>query len=212
VNVLDELTREAERLGLYEMRREVYFSLDVETDGPSPGEFSMLSLGCVAFDWGGNELSSFTDNLTRLHMHGDPDTMAWWRTQPDAWEAATKDPELPSIVMSNFVEWVERTSNLGPGSSGKPVALAYPAGFDWTFVYWYLRKFAGRSPFGFQCLDLKSFAAAKLGTPFRNTSKKTMPREWFKGLPAHTHKAVDDAREQGLLFFRMRDHEPYDQN
>ena len=42
-------------------------------------------------------------------------------------------------------------------------------------------------------------AMAVLGTDFRETTKKRMPKAWFDDLP-HTHKALDDAIEQGALF------------
>jgi hypothetical protein len=186
------------------VKPEVYFSLDVETDGPIPGPHSMLSLGCVAFDRYGKEVGDFSVNLEELPgAQPDPGTASWWQTQPEAWAECRKDPKDPHAAMLAFVQWVQYVC----GGSHKPVALAYPAGFDWTFVYWYMRRFLScPSPFGFVCLDLKSYAMAKLGTQFRDTSKKTMPKEWFKGLPPHTHKAVDDAREQGLLFFRMLAH------
>src|SRR5690554_3471329 len=32
-------------------RREVYFSIDVEADGPIPGPYSMLSFGACVFGW-----------------------------------------------------------------------------------------------------------------------------------------------------------------
>jgi hypothetical protein len=37
---------------------------------------------------------------------------------------------------------------------------------------------------------------------FRDTVKRNMPRSWFDDLP-HTHKALDDAIEQGALFCNM---------
>mgnify|MGYP001564978492 CR=1 FL=1 len=67
------------------------------------------------------------------------------------------------------------------------------------FVYWYLMRFAKESPFSHSALDIKSFAMAVLGTNFRETTKKRMPKQWFDPLP-HTHKALDDAIEQGALF------------
>lgn len=177
----------------------IYVSIDIETDGPIPGTYSMLSLGAVAFDETGKEIESFWGNMWALDgATQDPDTMKWWATQPEAWKAATDDPHNPKHVMEEFVWWAESLP-------GKPIAVAYPAGFDWTFVYWYLMNFARRSPFGFQCLDLKSYAAAVLGVPFREVSKRKMPKEWFAGLGQHNHVAVDDAREQGKLFFAMKD-------
>lgn len=94
--------------------------------------------------------------------------------------------------MKAYVQWLKDLP-------GKPVFVGYPAGFDFLFVYWYLIRFAGESPFSFSALDIKSFAMAVLGTNFRDTTKKRMPKSWFDDLP-HTHKALDDAIEQGALF------------
>lgn len=179
--------------------KEIYISVDIETDGPIPGDYSMLSLGAVAFDENGKEIDSFEANLKVLvGAMQDKDTMEWWKTQPEAWEYCQINKKLPQIVMIEFREWV---MNL----EGKPVFVAYPAGFDWTFVYWYLIHFCGHSPFGFQALDLKSYVMAKLNKNFRETSKRNMPKEWFTNI-LHSHKAIEDAREQGLLFFQMKQH------
>ena len=179
---------------------ETYFSIDIETDGVIPGLNSMISLGCVAFNHEGKEIGEFSENCFATGECQDPDTMAWWKTQPAAWIASTTNPQPVDDVMKRFVDWAEKIA------PRRAVAMAQPAGFDWTFVYWYLRKFGHRrSPFNFQCLDIKTYAMVKLGVDYRDAVKRNMPPEWFKGLPPHTHKAVDDAREQGMLFFRMRD-------
>jgi hypothetical protein len=94
--------------------------------------------------------------------------------------------------MRAYVAWLKALP-------GKPVFVGYPAGFDFLFVYWYLIRFAGESPFSFSALDIKTFAMATLGTSYRETAKKRMPKHWFDDLP-HTHKALDDAIEQGALF------------
>src|SRR6201981_1264920 len=85
---------------------------------------------------------------------------------------------------------------------GKPVFVGYPAAYDFMFVYWYLIRFAGESPFSHSALDIKTFAMALLGTPYRDSTKKRMPRRWFDELP-HTHVALDDALGQGSLFCNM---------
>ena len=51
--------------------------------------------------------------------------------------------------------------------------VAYPAGFDFLFVYWYLIHFVGRSPFSFSALDMKTYAAALLKLPYRNATNET---------------------------------------
>ena len=63
-------------------------------------------------------------------------------------------------------------------------------------------SFAGESPFSHSALDIKSFAMALMGTDYRSSSKRNMPRHWFEEMP-HTHVALDDAKEQGLLFCNM---------
>jgi hypothetical protein len=84
------------------------------------------------------------------------------------------------------------------------VAVCYPASYDFMFVYWYLVHFCGDSPFSFAALDLKTYASAILKMPFRQTVKRSLPREWVE--PVHTRDAGSDARAQGRLFFHMRAH------
>ncbi len=62
------------------------------------------------------------------------------------------------------------------------------------FVYWYLMRFVGESPFSHSALDVKSFAMAVLKTDYRESTKKNMPKHWFDKLP-HSHMALDDAIE-----------------
>jgi len=70
------------------------------------------------------------------------------------------------------------------------------------FVYWYLIRFTGQSPFSHSALDIKTYAMALLRKPYRESVKKNMPKEWFDPAP-HTHVALDDAIEQGALFCNM---------
>lgn len=176
---------------------EIFVSTDVETDGPIPGRNSLLSFGSAAFRPDGTMIGTFTANLATLpEAVADPDTMGWWARNPEAWQACRSDPRDPGAAMSDYRVWLEALP-------GKPVFVGYPAAFDFMFVYWYLVRFTGGSPFSHSALDLKSFAMAVLGGDFRGTTKRTMPRDWF-GPARHTHVALDDAIEQGHLWFAMR--------
>ena len=117
--------------------------------------------------------------------------MAWWKTQPEAWAACRKDTRPPEEVMPEYVKWLKALP-------GKPVFVAYPAGFDFTFVYWYLMRFAGESPFSHSALDIKTLAMALLKCDYRDAVKKNYPRHWFDDLP-HTHVALDDALEHASV-------------
>ena len=175
---------------------EIYVSTDVETDGPIPGPHSMLSFASAAYRPDKTLLSTFSANLETLPgSAGHPETMAWWRTQPEAWAAARGDPRDPAEAMPAYVAWLKALP-------GAPVFVAYPAAFDFLFVYWYLIRFAGESPFSFSALDVKTYAMALLKKEYRQSVKRNMPRRWFDPLP-HTHRALDDAIEQGALFCNM---------
>jgi DNA polymerase III alpha subunit (gram-positive type) len=176
---------------------ETYISTDIESDGPIPGPNSMLSFGSVALAEDGREIGSFSRNLELLPgASGAPDTMAWWDKQTEAWAACRKNLVSPEQAMREYVSWID-------GMGGKPVFVAYPAGYDFLFVYFYLMKFVGKSPFSFSAIDVKSFAMALMRKPYRECTKRNMPKHWFPKNAKHTHVALDDAREQGLMFINM---------
>lgn len=183
------------------MSVEIYVSTDVESDGPIPGRNSMLSFGSAAFSYstldGCSSLeSTFSANLRELPgAAADPATMRWWDTQPKAWDACRKDIQDPEAAMVTYMHWLDSLP-------GKPVFVGYPAGYDFLFIYWYLIRFAGRSPFSFSALDIKTYAMAVLGTDYRQTTKANMPKVWFSNKP-HNHVALDDAIEQGELFINI---------
>ena len=175
---------------------EIYLSTDVETDGPIPGPNSMLSFASAAFKPDKTLVGTFAANLELLPgAAGDPKTMDWWKTQPQAWEACRTDLQSPESAMKKYVDWIK-------GLGGKPVFVAYPAGFDFLFVYWYLIRFTGASPFSHSGLDIKTYAMAMLGKDYRDSVKRNLPGRWFDPSP-HKHVALDDAVEQGKLFCNM---------
>ncbi len=175
---------------------EIYISTDIETDGKIPGVSSMVSLASAAYRGDKTLVSTFTVNLLPLpDANPDPETMAWWNTQPDAWKATQVDPKDPSEAMRLYLEWVKSLP-------GTPVFVAYPAGFDFLFVYWYLIRFTSESPFAHSAIDIKTYAMAMLKSEYRRSGKSNMPKHWFDELP-HRHIALDDAIEQGALFCNM---------
>lgn len=178
--------------------RETYCSVDIEADGPIPGPHSMLSFGVVAFDVDGVELGCLSRNLELLQdATPHPETMKWWSGQPAAWDACRRDLVAPAVAIAELIDFVD-------GLPGKPVMVGYPVSFDFMFLHWYLHRFAGRSPFSHSALDMKTLAHTLLGGHFRGATKRHMPRSWFPAEVTHSHVAVDDAREQGLLYFGMR--------
>lgn len=172
---------------------EIYVSTDIEADGPIPGPYSMLSFASAAFTAEKHLISTFSANLETLpNATAHSDTKAWWDKNPEAWAECRKNCISPEKAMTDYVHWLKQLP-------GKPVFVGYPATYDFMFVYWYLIKFTGESPFSHAGLDIKSYAMAILNTEFREVSKRKMPKNWFDDLP-HTHVSLDDAIEQGALF------------
>jgi hypothetical protein len=176
--------------------KEIYVSTDVETDGPIPGPHSMLSFASAAY-WPDKRLvGTFSANLETLPgAQGHPETMKWWRTEKAAWQACRENPQPPQVALPNYLAWVKALP-------GKPVFVAYPVVFDFMFMAWYLHTFTGENPFSHSAIDVKTYAMALLKKPYKQSTKQNMPKAWFDDLP-HTHRALDDAIEQGALFCNM---------
>lgn len=175
---------------------EIYVSTDVESDGPIPGPHSMLSFASAAYRPDKTLLGTFAANLQTLPgAQGHPATMKWWAERPEAWQAARTNLEEPEAALPRYLAWVKSLP-------GRPVFVAYPAAYDFLFVYWYLMRFTGESPFSHSALDIKTYAMAILKKEYRESTKRNMPARWFDPLP-HTHIALDDAIEQGALFCNM---------
>lgn len=173
-----------------------YVVTDIEADGPDPGRHSMLSFGSAAVDGAGRSLGEFTANLRPLPgAEQDPGTMAWWRSEPEAWRETTRDPQDPAAVMAAFAEWVR-------GLPGIPVFVAHPLTFDGLWIDWYLQRFAGcrlfrrpRSPGLCHAggLDLQSMVKVTTKRHYRDCERGHYPAEWLGGHD-HSHRAIDDAR------------------
>jgi hypothetical protein len=156
----------------------------------------MLSFGSAAFTSDGSLISTFAVNLDPLDgATGYPSTMAWWQKNKEAWDQTRTELQTPLAAMGNYLAWLKKLP-------GKPVFVGYPAAYDFLFVYWYLIRFVGESPFSHSALDIKTFAMAMLRVPYREATKRNMPKRWFSDAP-HTHNALDDAIEQGRLFCNM---------
>lgn len=175
----------------------IYVVTDVECDGPVPGRNSMLSFASVATTPEGDILGEFEAVLGRLEgATAEEETTAFWMTQPEAYKAATRDPEPPGVVMQRFVQWVR-------SMPGDVIFAAHPLALDGPWIDFYLQRFADERLFEgswrphrlFRTapLCLLSFAAGRLGWPPWQCDVPNYPIAWL-GDHEHTHRAIDDAR------------------
>src|SRR3546814_17026127 len=113
----------------------VYVVTDIEVNGPTPGEHSMLAFASVAVDHAGGELGSFEAVLETLPEAGeDPITIDWFRCFPDAWAAAPPTPGPPSAVMPRYAAWLR-------GLPGQRILAPHPPTFTGPLLPFYPRRF-----------------------------------------------------------------------
>jgi len=205
---------------------EFYISVDIEATGPIPGDYSMSSLG--AFAAGARKADGTFERFDRK----DPRNRFYVELKPisenfipeaiavgllEGFDQEDPTGELrhewmkvhgsdPDIGMGEFATWV---TNLSKVLDARPLFAAYPASFDWLFVYWYLQHFHIESPFGFSGVrDIKEMYATKAGVAFNKASKRSMPKFLLKSDAPHTHHALDDAIGQGHLLMNVLEWNP----
>ena len=180
------------------MTKEIYISVDIETDGPCPGENNLLSLGAVAVKPGTGMISELLINF-EFTPGASPSLKTeqeFWSRFPDQYAATRQNMQPVEQGVDQFCTWVK---DLG----GVPVAVAFPAGFDFSWIWYYVNRFGSGSPFSFSCIDMKTLAWCIQGGNYRHSTKRNWPSHWFDhGLP-HTHDALADAREQAHTFLNM---------
>lgn len=171
---------------------EIFISVDIEADGPLVGVHSMLSIGAVNV---ADPTKTFYAELKPISEEFIPDALAVSGLDRDKLKRDGKDP---AAAMTELTAWVKTFK-------GRPVFCSFST-WDWSYVYWYLIRYTGRSPFGHSSLDMKSFYMARFGTTWGETIKRKIAEQrpqLLEGLGPHTHNALDDAKEQGELFRRM---------
>jgi hypothetical protein len=188
---------------------DVYFSADVETDGPIPGPYSMLSFGLV--------YAGAYDGTTFYKPPTYQDTF-YIELKPisDEFEAEALNVNGlnrnflidqgvdPRTAMTDAAKWIRQKSGIG-----SPVIVAYPLSFDWMWLYWYFMRYSKTgSPFGHsRGFDIKTALSIKLRRMVSKSGRSRIPEAVKSSFP-HTHNALDDAIEQAEIFanvFAMRE-------
>ncbi len=183
---------------------DVYFSADVETDGPIPGPYSILSFAFVyagRFDGARFEQPDMFDKFFYRELRPISETF-----DPEALRVNGLDRgrllekgESPEKAMSDANGWIEQVAR-----GDNPVLVAYPLSFDWSWLYWYFIRFGTNgSPFGHsRCFDLKTAVAVTRRIPIAEAGRSQLPKR-FRSMRTHSHHALDDAFEQAEIFAKV---------
>lgn len=151
-----------------------FIMVDIEADGPIPGDYSMVSFGAVIVETGLHR--TFYGQLQPISERWIPEALAVSGHSRE--ETLTFDE--PTQVMQGFADWLKREVK------SRPHFIADNNGFDWSFINWYFHHFLGANPFGYSSTNLGSLYKGVVRDMFQN----------FKHLrkTAHDHHPVNDAK------------------
>ena len=158
--------------------------VDIESDGPIPGDYSMISFGAVLVK---EDLSeSFYGKIKPISDKWIPEALAVSGFSREE----TLQFEEPEKVMNDFADWLKEVDR------SRPMFFSDNNGFDWQFINWYFIHFTGKNPFG--------FSSSNLGSLYKGMVKDTFTN--FKHLrkTKHTHNPVDDAMGNAEALIHMK--------
>jgi hypothetical protein len=173
----------------------------VETDGPIPGPFSMLSFAIVyAGSFDGQRFERPKNYERYFYQELKPISNQF---QKEALKVNGLDRDrlireglTPEHTMTDASRWV-----ISHCYNANPVLVAYPLSFDWSWLYWYFVRFSTEgSPFGYsRCFDIKTALSVKGRIPICRAGRVRLAPALGSNR-AHTHHAIGDAIEQAEIF------------
>ena len=162
-----------------------YVMVDIEADGPTPADYSMICFGAVVV-----EPSLSKTFYSRLKPISD-------KWIPEALKVSgfsredTFNFDEPKNVMLNFEKWLHENCK------GRLFFISDNNGFDWQFINWYFHHYLGNNPFGYSSTNLGSLYKGIVRDMFQN----------FKHLrrTKHSHNPVDDAKGNAEALLKIID-------
>lgn len=168
-----------------------WFVVDVESDGPCPGLYSMVSFGVVKLD---RKLDTTCFGAMR-----PIDTNARWQQEALNVNGVTREEHLcygsPQVAMDCLHNWLTLVTPAGE----RPTFVSDNPAFDWQFINYYFHYFGFKNQFG--------FSARRIGDLYAGMKGKASEASNWKHLrkTLHTHDPVDDAMGNAEALIAMAD-------
>lgn len=162
-----------------------WIMVDTESDGPIPGDYSMVCFGAVIVE-PGLERKFYGETAPISHNY-QPEALAisgFSRFQHDMFPH-------PMGTMARFRDWIKLNCR------NKPMFISDNNGYDWSFINWYFWHFLKENPFGHSSTNLGSLYKGMEKTVFTN----------FKHLrqTEHDHNPVNDATGNAEALLKMKE-------
>lgn len=163
------------------------FIVDIEADGPIPGDYSMIEIGAV----------KLTENLhSTFYVDIMPISDKFEQSALDSIGKTRKETldfqHAATHAMRLFKEWIEENNK----PKTRPMFFSDNNGFDFMFTHWYFVHFLSEDPFGWTSRNLQDI--------FRGMNFNMKNRGFKKmRITKHTHNPVMDAKGNAEVLIKM---------
>ena len=168
-------------------------SVDVETAGPNPADYALLSIGACTLT---KPQQTFYAELNPTSFKVDPGAQEVHKLDMNRLASEGLDPK---DALEKMADWLKGTIHDDRG----PLFLGFNSPFDWMFLNDYFHCYLGYNPFGHSSLDIKSFVMGFKRVPWASTSMKMLTDKPLR------HNALEDAVDQAELFINLLESEGY---
>jgi len=166
-------------------------TVDVESDGPAPGIYSMVSFGAVIVE----------PTLSHKFRAETAPISGLWIPKSLAISGVTREEHEkfphPSTVMPTFKRWLE--SKLRIFDVERFVMISDNPAFDHAFINWYGWKFCGKDLLGHSGRRINDLFAGS-----QNNASATQGWKKFRKTP-HNHDPLDDAMGMAEALLGMKE-------
>lgn len=174
------------------MTEEIFICVDIETAGPVPSRYAMLSIGaCLVY----NTSENFYIELKPDRNEVIPEALS---ISGLVMEELQQKGTKPADAMRAFADWIKGVT---PEPS-RPLFVAFNAPFDWMFINDYFHRYLGVNPFGHSALDIKAYFMGQMGVNWADTSMQRIS-SFFLEERRLTHNALRDAQDQAEIFLKI---------
>lgn len=151
-----------------------HIMVDVESDGPIPGKYSMVSFGAIVVDQDLDK--TFYGQTKPISDIWIPEAL---RVSGHTREEHESFPD-PKDIMEEFADWIsdQRDNKLFFWSDNN--------GYDFAFINWYFHQYYGKNPFGWSSRNLNDLYKGCERNSYASFKKLRKTK--------HTHHPVDDAK------------------
>lgn len=158
--------------------------VDIESDGPAPGLFSMVCFGAVILEEPLHR--TFYGTTAPISSAYQPEALiisGFTREQHEKFDD-------PLQTMLAFDRWIQENCK------SRPQFYSDNNGFDWQFINYYFWKYLGRNPFGHSSHNIGSIYKGIQRDMFANFKHLRKTR--------HDHTPVNDAKGNAEALLAMR--------